>query len=172
VAEVARLANTVVLIEAGRVTAVGPTSDILSDPAVAPAMGLREAGAMITARVAAQEQDGLTRLDTGAGPVWLPRLEAAEGTAVRLRILARDVMLATHRPEGISALNILPATIRDIHLGEGPGALVRLEAGPETVLARVTRRSVGALELRPGQPVFAVLKAVSVARENVGRASP
>ncbi len=169
VAEVARLATTVVLIEAGRVTAVGPTAEILSDPAMAPVMGLREAGAMITARVAAQEADGLTRLDTRAGPVWLPRIEAAEGAAVRLRILAQDVMLATRRPEGISALNILSATIHDIHLGEGPGALVRLDAGGDTILARVTRRSVGVLDLRAGRPVFAVLKAVSVARENVGR---
>lgn len=172
VAEVARLATTVVLMEAGRVTATGPAGTILSDPAIAPVMGLREAGAMINARVVAQEADGLTRLDTGAGPVWLPRIEAAEGAAVRLRILAQDVMLATRRPEGISALNILSVTVRDIHLGEGPGALVRLSAGEATILARVTRRSVDALDLRAGRQVFAVLKAVSVARENVGRAGP
>jgi molybdate transport system ATP-binding protein len=169
-AEVARLATRIVLIEAGRITAEGPAADILSDAATAPAIGLREVGALLVATVAAQEPDGLTRLDSSAGPLWLPRLEAASGTPLRLRILAQDVMLATRRPEAISALNILPAVIEDIRLGDGPGALVRLRAGGDSILARVTRRSVTLLGLAPGMPVFAVIKAVSVARENVGHA--
>jgi molybdate transport system ATP-binding protein len=167
-AEVARLANTVVLIEAGRVTASGPTAQVLSDPATAHGLGLREAGAILTARVAAQEDDGLTRLAAAAGPLWLPRVASPVGATLRVRILAQDVMLATVRPEGISALNILPAMVRDIRMGDGPGALVRLDAGGEMLLARVTRRSAEALALAPGRAVFAVLKAVSVAQENVG----
>lgn len=167
-AEVARLATTVVLMEAGRVTATGPAAEILADPAMAPALGLREAGAIVTATVAAHEEDGLTRLECAAGTLFLPRVAAPPGTALRLRILAQDVMLATTRPEAISALNILAATVEDIRIGDGPGALVRLRAGGEPLLARVTRRSAHALDLRPGRAVFAVLKAVSVAQENVG----
>ncbi len=167
-AEVARLATTVVLMEGGRVTAAGPTAAILSDPATAPGLGLREAGAVLHARVAAHEADGLTRLDTSAGALWLPRVAAPIGTSLRLRILAQDVMLATTRPEGISALNILAGVVRDIRMGDGPGALVRLDAGDEILLARITRRSATALALAPGRPVFVVLKAVSVAQENVG----
>lgn len=167
-AEVARLATTLVLIEAGRVTAAGPAATLLADPAAAPALGLREAGAILTARVAAQEPDGLTRLETAAGPLWLPRVAAAPGTTLRLRILAQDVMLATTRPEGVSALNILPTVVQELRLGDGPGTLVQLDAGGERLLARITRRSAAALNLAPGRPVFAVLKAVSVAQENVG----
>jgi molybdate transport system ATP-binding protein len=166
--EVARLAGTVVLMEAGRVTAAGPTAEILSDPVLAPGLGLREAGALLAVRVAAQDPDGLTRLDSAAGPLWLPHVAAPAGAVLRVRILAQDVMLAVGRPEGISALNILPATVRDLRLGDGPGALVRLDAGGETVLARITRRSADALALAPGMEVFAILKAVSVAQENVG----
>lgn len=167
-AEVARLATTVVLLESGRVIATGPATDLFADPTTAPLFGLREAGAILSATLAAQEGDGLTRLSSPAGPLWLPRVDAPPGTLLRLRILAQDVMLATARPEGISALNILPATIRDIRIGDGPGALVQLDAGGEMLLARITRRSAGALSLTPGQPVFAILKAVSVAQENVG----
>ena len=167
-AEVARLATTVVLIEAGHVTAAGPTADILSDPAAAAILGLREVGAILTARVAAQDSDGLTRLDSATGPLWLTRAHAPIGTRLRLRILAQDVMLATTRPEGISALNVLPATVRAILPDDGPGALVQLSVGEETLLARVTRRSVASLALAPGSTVFAVLKAVSVAQENIG----
>ena len=170
-AEVARLANTVVLMEAGRVTAAGAAQDVLSDPAMAPGLGLREAGAILTARVAAHEADGLSRLDSGAGPLWLPRVQGAVGAAVRLRVLAQDVMLATVRPEGISALNILPGVVQEIRAGDGPGALVRVAVGDEVLLARITRRSAGSLGLQPGTAVFAVLKAVSVGPENIGRGS-
>ncbi|MDX5357984.1 MAG: molybdenum ABC transporter ATP-binding protein [Rhodobacterales bacterium] len=168
-AEVARLATTVVLIGAGRVQASGPAGAILSDPAMAPAFGLREAGAILTARIAAQEGDGLTRLDTGAGPLWLPRVAGGPGTPVRLRILAQDVLLATVRPEGISALNILSVTVREIRSGDGPGALVALSAGDDVILARITRRSAERLQLTQGQSIHAVLKAVAVAPGDVGR---
>lgn len=169
-AEVARLANTVVLMEGGRVTAAGPTAEVLSDPATAHRFGLREVGAVLTARVAAHDDDGLSRLDSAAGPLWLPRVAAAIGASLRVRILAQDILLATTRPDRLSALNILPATVRDMRMGDGPGALVRLEAGGEMLLARITRRSAVALGLAPGQPVFAIVKAVSVAQENIGAA--
>ncbi|MFZ1481528.1 MAG: TOBE domain-containing protein, partial [Paracoccaceae bacterium] len=60
------------------------------------------------------------------------------------------------------------ATISEIRIGEGPGALVRLQAGEAALLARITRRSAATLGLHKGQQVHAVLKAVSVAQENVG----
>lgn len=171
VAEVARLATTLVLLDGGRVIAAGPAAEVMADPAVVPVMGLREAGGTLVARLAAQEDDGLTRLETGGGPIFLPRIEAPAGATLRLRILAQDVMLAMRRPEGISALNILAATVEDIRLGEGPGALVRLRVGGDLLLARLTRRSVQALELTEGRAVFAILKAVAVAQRDVGRAS-
>lgn len=170
--EVARLADTLVLIDAGRVTAQGPTVTLLSDPATAPALGLREAGSLLTARITGHDPDGLTRLDTVFGPLWLPRLTGAPGAAVKLRILAQDVMIATSRPTDISALNILRATITDLRHGDGPGTLVRLALGPEALLARITRRSADGLGLHPGQQVFAVLKAVAVAQENVTPTAP
>lgn len=167
--EIARLATTVVVMEAGQVTACGPVELVLSDPALAPLLGLREAGAILPATLIAQDADGLSQLSTSAGPIWLPRVEAPLGTVLRIRIAAQDVMLACTRPEGISALNILPARVEAVRLGDGPGALVQLRAGSALLLARVTRRSVDALGLRPGLELFAVLKSVAVAQDDVGR---
>lgn len=169
ITEVARLATTVLLIDQGRVAAQGPVEAILADPSAAPALGLREAGAILPATLTDQEEgDGLSRLTTSAGPIWLPRLDAAVGTVVRVRIAAQDIMLARQRPEAISALNILPATVTALRLGDGPGALVQVRAGDDLLLARITRRSVQALDLHPGTQVFAILKSVSVAQSDVG----
>jgi molybdate transport system ATP-binding protein len=169
IAEVARLATTLVLMEAGRVVRAGPAGEVLSDPDAVPALGIRAAGAVLSARVRAHEADGLTRLETSCGPLWLPRLAAAPGTPVRVRIAAQDVILARHRPEGLSALNILPCVVTALRLGEGPGALVQLRAGEDLLLARVTRRSAEALGLAVGLGVHAVIKSVSVAQADVGR---
>ena len=170
VAEIARLATTVVLMDRGRVVMAGPAEQVLSDPDAAPALGLREAGAIITARLEGHDTDGLSRLRSPAGLLWLPRVDAAAGALLRLRILAQDVMLATQAPVGISALNVLPMTVASVRTGDGPGALVQVQSGDMRLLARVPSRSARALGLAPGQAVFAVLKAVSVARGDIAGA--
>ena len=166
--EVARLATSIAVIDGGRVAAFGPAADLLSDPETAPLLGLRDAGAVLTARIAAQEGDGLTRLQTVAGPLWLPHVAGETGRVLRVRIAAQDVILSRTRPEGLSALNILPAKIATLHEGQGPGVLVRLDLGGEFLLARITRRSAQALGLAPGLAVHAVLKSVAVAQADVG----
>ncbi|MEM0935623.1 MAG: molybdenum ABC transporter ATP-binding protein [Pseudomonadota bacterium] len=165
--EVARLATTVIALEAGRVVRQGPASDVLADPTVTP-LGAREAGAVLTVRVAQHHNDGLTELDAGGLPLFLPHIGRAPGTALRVRLPANDVILARGRPEGLSALNILPATVRAVREGEGPGALISLDTAAGAVLARVTRRSVSALSLAEGANVYAIVKSIAVAPGNVG----
>ena len=172
VAEVTRLATSIVLLDGGRVVASGPAEAILADPAIAPAFGQREIGTILPATVETQEEDGLTRLATPGGPVLVPGIPDRVGTPLRLRIMAQDVMIARSRPEGISALNVLVAKVRDIRMGDGPGALVQLDVGGSPILSRITRRSAIALGLAPGKRVYAVLKAVSVARDSVGHSLP
>lgn len=167
--EVARLATTVVAVQAGRIVGQGPAADVLGNPSVTP-LGAREAGALIETRVAAHHADGLTELDAGGESLFLPRLLQPPGARVRVRIAAHDVILARGRPEGLSALNVIPGTVREVRSGEGPGALVSLDTPAGRVLARITRRSVEALGLAPGVPVHAVIKTVAVAPDNVGGA--
>ncbi|MEQ6248601.1 molybdenum ABC transporter ATP-binding protein [Sulfitobacter sp. HNIBRBA3233] len=167
--EVARLADTLVLLRAGRVAAQGPLRDVMSDPAAVPHLGVREAGSVIDAEVLAHEADGLTRLGVSAGTLLLPGVEAAVGARVRLRIKAQDILIARARPEGLSALNILPVRVRNIRTGEGPGAAIALAAGTDQLLARITRRAVSELDLREGQDCFAVLKSTAIAQGSIGR---
>lgn len=169
-AEVARLATTVVVMEGGRVRTSGPVAEMLASPEAVGAFGLREMGSLLTARVTGERADGLMRLETGAGTLWLPEMPAEPGREMRVRIHAQDVILSRGRPEGLSAQNVLKAVVTAVHAGEGPGALVRLEAGGQVVLARVTRRSVAALELAPGVECHAILKSVAVGKMDVGAA--
>lgn len=166
-AEVARLATTVVMLEAGQVSRAGPAAEVLADPVSARGFGPREAGAVLNLRAGATDSDGLTRLETGGGALWLSLPGVAEGTALRLRILARDVMLARQQPEAISALNILDATVREISEKDGE-VLVRLAVGEAALLAQITLRSARLLELAPGMRVFAVVKSVAVAPGTAG----
>lgn len=169
VAEVARLATTVVALDAGRVVRAGPAADVLSDPDAVPALGVRGAGSILAGRVTAHHADGLTEIAVAAGTIFLPRVAAAPGSRLRIRVAAQDVILSRTRPEGLSALNILPCRVAVLRRGEGPGVICRLDAGGEPLLARITQRSAEALQLAPGVGCYAVVKAVSVAREDVGR---
>lgn len=171
VAEIARLATTVVAMDAGRVVRSGPAADVLSDPDVVRVIGVRDAGAVVQARVVAHHADGLTELNWSGGTLWLPRLATAPGLEVRVRIEAQDVMLAAVRPEGISALNVVPVTVTSLRDGVGPGVMVQLRAGGDLILARVTGRSATAMELAEGWQGFAVVKSVAVASGDVGAAS-
>lgn len=170
VGEVARLAQNMVVLRAGRVLRAGAAVDVLSDPDAVPMVGPRDAGAVIEARIIAHHADGLTELSVSAGRLWLPRIESRPGDVLRLRIPAQDVILARARPEGLSALNILPVTVSEVRIGEGPGAIVQLQAGSDRLLARLTRRSVDALGLKPGVAAHAVIKSVALAKSDIGTA--
>lgn len=169
VSEVARLATTLVIMEAGQVVASGPVGQVLSDPGIVPLVGVRAAGAVMTARVAGRLlDDGLTELVFSGGRLLLPGDFGTLGQTVRLRIAAQDVILSLQAPEGISALNVLPVTIDKIAEGRGPGVAVGLRAGDTHLLARVTRRSAGRMNLAVGQSLFAIIKATAVGPEDVG----
>ncbi|MGR3503308.1 molybdenum ABC transporter ATP-binding protein [Pseudaestuariivita sp.] len=171
IAEVARLADTLVLLEGGTVVASGPATDLLSDPALVPHLGVQNAGAVLPGTLAKRHAgDGLSEIALPAATLLVPEVEAPEGSPLRLRVPATDVMLARTRPEGLSALNIVPATVTGIEEGRGPGVMVQLALGPSRLLARITRRSARALDLAPGTEVFAILKTVAVAPGAIGAA--
>ena len=171
VSEVARLATTVVTLQDGQVMQAGPVETIFSDPEAAYTLGMRDAGAVLTAQVMAHHTDGLSELAAAGATLFLPRVAADVGETLRVRIRAQDVMLSATRPQNLSALNILEGQVTAIKLGRGPGAFVQVDCGGDTILSRVTRRSVDSMALQEGQRLFAVVKSVSVARGDVGSAS-
>ncbi len=163
--EVARLADTLVLLEGGRARAAGPISALASDPAL-PLAAREDAGAVLDAVVEAHLQErGLTRLSASGLALLSPRLAHAPGARLRLRIPAREVSLAVIAPEGVSLHNIIPSTVSAIAPGASPHlAIVTLRAGGATLLSQVTADAVARLALSPGAAVFALVKSVAVLR--------
>ncbi|BCP54602.1 molybdenum import ATP-binding protein ModC [Kaistia sp. 32K] len=160
VEEVARLADTVALIDGGRVAALGPVGEVFAHLG---AVGDWEAGAVLEAVVVAQDPaDGVTRLDHPAGPLVVPHVDAAIGTRLRIRIRARDVTLAVGEPGRLSVRNRLAARIVEIGSEPSPDVGVRLDVGGEPMLARVTRDAVRDLDLKAGLAVTALVKAVAL----------
>lgn len=160
--EVARLADHLVLLDAGRVRTEGSLADVIVDLDQPLAHG---DAAEVVWPATIQSHDvnwSLTTLETDAGPLQLPGIERAVGQAVRLRIAARDVSLALSRSDDSSILNRVTATVAAVS-DDGPGqAMVKLDAGGLPLLARLTRRSVADLELAPGANVFAQVKSVAL----------
>jgi len=172
VAEVTRLASTIVLISDGRVRAVGPLQEVMGRAELYPIAGRFEAGAVLAVRVTAQDPRwGLTELAGAFGKLTVPRLPAPVGAALRVRIRARDVILAATPPTGISALNILAGQVEAVVPIEEAALEVQLRLGDERLLARVTRRSGASLGLVPGREDFAVIKTVAIDRHSLGHSS-
>lgn len=171
-AEIVRLADTLVLMSNGRVEAVGGIEDLTSRLDLRPLTGRYEAGAVVRAQVERHDETfDLTELRFAGGSLWVPRVEAAPGAEIRLRIRARDVALARERPQDLSILNVLPCRVEAIGSEEGPQVDLRLDAGGAALWARITRRSVAKLDLVPGAAVFALIKAVAIDRTSLGRDS-
>lgn len=176
--EVVRLADTLVLVDGGRIKAQGPVEALMGRLDLAPFTGRYEAGAVLNARVTGHDDAlELTRLSLLGHTLYTPRVHLNPGEAVRVRIRARDVALALSPPTGTSILNQVPVVVSEIVSGSGSHAEVALtvsaapgnaSADGQTVLARITRKSLNDLNLRLGTSAYVLIKAVAIDRHSLG----
>ena len=167
-AEVQRLADTIVLLEHGKVLATGPLADVLTDVNL-PSARRPDASAVLDAEVGAyDERYGLTAVTVDGGALLVPGRIGEPGAHRRIRVAAADVSLATERPSRTTITNVLPARVIELRPIDDAQMNVVLTLGERgegaRVLARVTRRSVELLGIATGQAVFAQVKAVSMIR--------
>lgn len=163
-AEVAQLADHLILLERGRVVASGALNDMLTRPDLLPAQQ-DEASAVIEGHVLNHDRDYLlTQVAVPGGRMAVAFRELPIGHAVRIRILARDVSIALE-PTRSSITNVLPARVIDItQSANSAQALLRLDLGGAHILSRITRRSVALLDIKPDMLVYAQVKSVALMR--------
>lgn len=169
--EVTRLADHMVVLDHGTVAASDTVYAITSRIDLFPLTGRFEAGSVLAGRIVEHDRNHhLSGVGISGGRLWVPHIDRPEGAQVRIRVRARDVMLATAPPAGISANNIVAGTISAIRRDDGAYLDVRIACGADHLIARITHRSLARLGLSEGQPVHAVIKSVTVERDG-GRGS-
>jgi molybdate transport system ATP-binding protein len=163
IGEVARLADHMVLLNSGRAIASGTIGDMLERLDLGPLVEPFEESVLATAEVTGHDPKyRLTRLICCGQPLTIPEADLAIGETVRLRIRARDVALATKRPEGISIRNILEGHIAEISAAPGAAhAETLVDINGARLRARITLEALAELELTVGAPVFALVKSVT-----------
>jgi molybdate transport system ATP-binding protein len=161
--EVAQLADSLVLIEAGRVVGSGSVSEIAARTDLLLAQR-DDAGALVLCRVIAHDVvRELTRLEGGGAAFWVPLLDAPLQEERRIRIPAREVILAGEPPDAISVQNIVPGTIRRVTAEAARRSMLVEIALPNGVLlSRVTPDAVARLGLSPGAGILALIKSTSI----------
>ncbi len=162
--EVTRLADTVQVVDGGRIVAAGPVADIFSRLDLFPLTGRFEAGSVIDTTVVRHDDAyGLTLLGFTGGELTVPHVSAAAGENIRVRIRAQDIVIALGPPDAISSNNVIAAHVSGIRVDPETYADVQLTCGSIRLVARITRRSLDRLELEPGKAVYAIIKSVTIA---------
>jgi molybdate transport system ATP-binding protein len=162
--DVAKLASHLVVLERGTVTASGTVEELTARNAVPGVAGWREPAVALDARIDAQlPERQLTVIAAGGLRLEVPTVDAPVGAPVRIQLGAREVILASRRPEGLSLHNVIEATVVAVAPAWHEALrLVHLQAGETRLLSLVTADAARTLELAPGTPVLALVKAVAV----------
>ena len=162
--EVLRLATHVVLMEAGSVVGQGSLTEVSLLPELRAVVGPEAVGAVLDGRVTKVDAtSSLVDLQLGRGVLRVSLPHARVGALLRVQLLARDIIIATQSPHGLSVRNALEGTITGLvdEEQQDDTVLVGIDIGGAAMLSRVTREAVAALGLRPGLRVWALVKAVS-----------
>jgi len=162
--DIVRLATHLLVLEHGRVRAAGPLRDVTSQADAGWPVDAAGRGVVFDASVESVDgARGLAEIAFDGGRLVAPASGYRAGTCVRVRIPAREVILASSPPGGLSLHNALAGTTADIHDDATHSeAIVRVAVGGEYVLAEVTRDAVSRLALAPGVPVWVLIKSMSL----------
>jgi molybdate transport system ATP-binding protein len=161
--EVLRLATRVVLLDGGRVVAEGDVATVSRDMRLRAIVGADAVGAVLPGEILRLDGSGLAVLRIGDTELAVETGAAIPGQRIQIQVLARDVIIATEAPHGLSVRNVVPARVLSVTPDSGRAVLVELDIGHgATLLARITERACDELAIKTDKPVWALVKAVSL----------
>jgi len=160
--EIARLADYILLMQAGKITASGPVCEVFTCLDLPLAGGVDAESILETTVTGHDETYHLSVLQLDGGTFTVPHTGLPVGSSVRIRLYARDVSLSLARPTGTSIQNQLEATVSDVSRFNDAQVTVRLQVKGVTILSRITRKSADMLAVKPGLRLYAQVKSVAV----------
>lgn len=162
--DVIRLASHLVMIRDGQLVAAGELGTLTSRPDLSWLRETAGLGAILDATVVETLPDrGLARLEFAGGVLLTSAAHLTRGTKARVRIPAREVILAAGVPTGLSVHNVLETVVTDLSYDpDSDVVVVQLAVGPSRILAEVTRDAVARLAIAEGVRVHALIKSVSL----------
>jgi molybdate transport system ATP-binding protein len=171
--DVLRLATHIVLMEAGSVIAQGAVGEMSLDPHLRAIIGPDEVGAIIDGLVLGIDSGAnLTKVRVGHGELYVQTMGLAAGTALRVQLLARDIIVSTQIPQHLSVRNSLAGVVTSIHGDDLDSDLVTIDIGAAQIMARITKAATRDLSLRPGMKVWALVKSVSLRGHSFAAPTP
>lgn len=172
--EVLRLATHVALMQGGQIVASGSLSDISLRPELRAIIGPEAVGAILDGVVTRVDTEGgMADVQIGRGTLYISVPGMRIGTRMRIQLLARDIILATQPPRGLSVRNAIEGIITEVSDDAGQAVLVKIDIGAgAALLSRITRNAAQALGLRAGMAVWALVKAVSARGHTYSAGAP
>jgi molybdate transport system ATP-binding protein len=161
--EVLRLASAIVLMESGKTTAEGGVAAMSLNKDLRSIIGPDAVGAVVDGEVLGTDSSsGLMRVKVGQGELKVQAMNVAAGAKLRVQLLARDLIVATQAPQHLSVRNSLTGIVTAVTSDDAESDLISIDIGATLIMARVTKAATRELLLRPGLPVWALVKAVSL----------
>ncbi|MFP6594059.1 MAG: molybdenum ABC transporter ATP-binding protein [Dehalococcoidia bacterium] len=161
ISEVLALAEDALVLSGGRVVASGRPSRVLLDPAVGGMVRDDPVENLLDGRVIEPGgMDSSGRVKVGAIEIITPPIDRPVDAPVIVALGAEEIILATEKPSGLSARNVIPGSITDLDpVGDGVYATVDIGV---PVLVALTQGAVDALSLEQGQDAYLVFKTSSI----------
>ena len=166
--EVIFIADQIILLSEGQVTAQGTVEEIMSRLDLHPMTSRFDAGAVISAIYSGYDREfDLGELSFDGGTLRIAGLNAEIGIHLRAHIRARDVSLMLDKPKDTSVLNVFKGELIEIRHEDGPQLDLLINIGTP-LIARITRKSLNDLNLDIGSKVYVMIKAVAIDRKTLG----
>lgn len=162
--EVERLANYLIALKDGRVLSAASLNDALVNPEL-PFSQSYDGAVILAGQIQQVDSDGIVTVDVQGQKILCPGGDLSLGAEVRMRIAARDVSIVREVPSQSSILNYFPARIthlQELNPSEINVHLSMVESTGVSFIARITKRSLKALELELNDIVIAQIKSVSL----------
>jgi molybdate transport system ATP-binding protein len=160
VGEAARIADEVILLDEGRIQKQGPAAEVLREwPRGAEGQLLLGENLLIAEIVAHRPQEGMTTVRIRDRFLEIPYTDLPIGRRVVLGIRSEGIVVSRTAIAQTSARNVLQGVVTRIAPDTGT---VELVVGDDLVFTvRVTHSAVQELDLRPGVPVYLLIKATA-----------